>query len=175
MNVQFKIPQSNQNFIIKIIHEDLLQILIIQIYALYISIIISSIHLGTTQKDFLSLFNFVYTLEGKTNGWDFFFYQTPKLRKMKTKQKTLPMKGFFFYSLIIFSPIFPEKKSKISQTCTRKQHFPKKKSQFLGSKDDKICHGKQLVPVYIQWWKISQHIPYRTVKERCQFCIQSQG
>jgi hypothetical protein len=57
----------------------------------------SSFHPSTWEpprKTFsLSSILFIHLKEKPMVG--IFFNQTPKLRKMKTKQKTIPMKGFF--------------------------------------------------------------------------------
>lgn len=70
-----------------------------------------------------------------------FFLSNSKIKENENKTKNSPYEGISF--IYLFSPcfvtlkfwrIFPEKKSKISQTCTRKQHFPKKKIPIFGFK-----------------------------------------
>lgn len=96
----------------------------------------SSFHPSTWEpprKTFsLSSILFIHLKEKPMVG--IFFLSNSKIKENENKTKNSPYEGIFFYSLIIFSPIFPEKKSKISQTCTRKQHFPKKKIPIFGFK-----------------------------------------
>jgi hypothetical protein len=67
-----------------------------QIYALCICIIISST--WEPPRNTFSLFNFVYTLEAKTNGWDIYiFLSNSKIKENEKKTKNFPYEGFLFY------------------------------------------------------------------------------